>query len=158
DLVLTENTGRPFLAEGGVNMDGAAVARRVDLRGAEIGALRRDGIALNASDVRADEFVLTPASPPAGRILLRRAHCGTLGDNENFWSSKGGIELDDFRYDALKISPKVDDDDALDHRIRLLRHALDGYRPGPYDQLAVTLRASGNEEHASTVSLKKQQF
>ncbi|SDX27222.1 hypothetical protein SAMN05421504_102871 [Amycolatopsis xylanica] len=158
DLVLTENKDRPFIAEGGVNMDGCAVARRVDLRGAEIGSLSRDGIAVDASDVRADEFVLTPATPPAGRFLLRRAHCGTLGDNENFWASTGGIELDDFRYDALKVSPKVDDDDALNRRIHLLRHALDGYRPGPYDQLSATLRASGNEEHASTVSLKKQQF
>jgi hypothetical protein len=33
-----------------------------------------------------------------------------------------------------------------------------GYRPGPYDQLAHMLRAAGNEEHASTVALRKQQF
>ena len=89
---------------------------------------------------------------------LRRAHCGTLGDNENFWAATGGIELEDFRYDALKVAIKLDDDKALNRRIELLRKALDGYRPGPYDQLAATLRASGNEEHASTVSLKKQQF
>jgi hypothetical protein len=158
DLVLTEDKDRPFLAEGGVNLDGATVARRVDFRGAALGSLPRDGIALDASDVRADEFLLTPGVPPAGRVILRRAHCGTLGDNESFWASQGGIELDDFRYDALKVAIKLDDDKALNQRIELLRNALDGYRPGPYDQLAATLRASGNEEHASTVSLKKQQF
>jgi hypothetical protein len=158
DLVLTENRDRPFLAEGGVNLDGATVGRRVDFRGAELGSLPRDGIALDASDVRADEFLLFPGVPPAGRVILRRAHCGTLGDNESFWASQGGIELDDFRYDALKVAIKLDDDKALNRRIELLSKALDGYRPGPYDQLAATLRASGNEEHASTVSLKKQQF
>jgi hypothetical protein len=158
DLVLTENNDRPFQAEGGVNLDGATVTRRVDFRGAVLGSLARDGIALDASDVRADEFLLTPRDPPAGRVILRRAHCGTLGDNETFWAARGGIELEDFRYDALKVAIKLDDDRALDRRIDLLRNALDGYRPGPYDQLAATLRASGNEEHASTVSLKKQQF
>jgi hypothetical protein len=158
DLVLTEDKDRPFLAEGGVNLDGAAIARRVDLRGAELGSLQRDGIALDASDVRADEFLLTPGKPPSGRVVLRRAHCGTLGDNENFWTSTGGIELEDFRYDALKVAIKLDDDKSIDERIELLHNALDGYRPGPYDQLAATLRASGNEEHASTVSFKKQQF
>jgi hypothetical protein len=158
DLVLTEDKDRPFVAAGGVNLDGAIIARRVDLRGAELGSLSRDGIALEASDVRADEFLLTPGIPPSGRVGLRRAHCGTLGDNENFWAATGGIELEDFRYDVLKVAIKLDDDKALNRRIELLRKALDGYRPGPYDQLAATLRASGNEEHASTVSLKKQQF
>jgi hypothetical protein len=158
DLVLTEDKDRPFHAEGGVNLDGATIARRVDLRGAELGSLSRDGIALDASDVKADEFLLTPSHPPSGRVVLRRAHCGTLDDNENFWVSTGGIELEDFRYDALKIAIKLDDDKTIDKRIKLLRNALDGYRPGPYDQFAATLRASGNEEHASTVSFKKQQF
>jgi hypothetical protein len=158
DLMMTDDKNRPFHAAGGVNMDGAVVARRVDLRGAELGSLARDGIALDASDVKADEFLLTPGARPAGRIVLRRAHCGTLDDNENFWMSAGGIELDDFRYDALKVPIKLDDDKALDRRIVLLRNALDSYRPGPYDQLAGTLRSSGNEEHAATVSLKKQQF
>ncbi|MEC3980652.1 oxidoreductase [Amycolatopsis sp. H20-H5] len=158
DLVLTEDKDRPFLAAGGVNLDGAQVARRVDLRGAVLGSLPQHGISLDASDVNADEFLLTPSVPPNGRLVLRRAHCGTLDDNEHFWASAGGIELEDFRYDALKHGLKLDDDRALDHRIALLRQAMDGYRPGPYDQLAATLRASGNEEHASTVLLKKQQF
>ncbi|MFE6609986.1 oxidoreductase [Amycolatopsis sp. NPDC057786] len=158
DLILTENKERPFVAQGGVNLDGAQVARRVDFRGARLGSLPQHGIALDGSDVSADEFLLTPGVPPDGRIVLRRAHCGTLGDNEAFWASASGIELEDFRYDALQEDIALDDDRAIDHRIALLRKAMDGYRPGPYDQLAATLRASGNEEHASTVLLKKQQF
>ncbi|WP_326567238.1 oxidoreductase [Amycolatopsis rhabdoformis] len=158
DLVLTENKDRPFVAEGGVNLDGAQIARRLELGGAQLGSLPSHGIALDASDVTADEFLFGFHAPPAGRVVLRRAHCGTLGDTEEFWAAEDGIELDDFRYDALKRGIPLDDDRALDHRIALLSKAMRGYRPGPYDQLAATLRAAGNEEHASTVGLRKQQF
>ncbi|WP_239154281.1 oxidoreductase [Amycolatopsis sp. FDAARGOS 1241] len=158
DLVLTENKDRAFVAEGGVNLDGAQIARRLEFGGAQLGSLPAHGIALDASDVTADEFLLGLRTPPAGRVVLRRAHCGTLGDTEEFWAARDGIELDDFRYDALKRGIALDDDAALDHRIALLRKAMRGYRPGPYDQLAATLRAAGNEEHASTVGLRKQEF
>jgi hypothetical protein len=158
DLTLRDNNSRPFVAEGGVNLDGAQVARRVDLRGSQLGSLSPFLVALDAGDVAADEFTLTPAVPPAGRVVLRRAHCGTLTDNEAFWAASGGIELEDFRYDALGKSIPLADDKALDHRIDLLSRAMRGYRPGPYDQLAHMLRAAGNEEHASTVALRKQQF
>ncbi|MEV6895952.1 oxidoreductase [Amycolatopsis sp. NPDC051372] len=158
DLVLTENKDRAFVAEGGVNLDGAQIARRLELGGAQLESLPSHGIALDASDVTADEFLFGFRTPPAGRVVLRRAHCGTLGDTEEFWAAADGIELDDFRYDALKHGIPLDDDRALDHRIALLSKAMRGYRPGPYDQLAATLRAAGNEEHASTVGLRKQQF
>jgi len=66
----------------------------------------------------------------------------------------------DERAEALHslVLRSLDDDKALDERIELLRSAMRGYRPGPYDQLAHMLRAAGNEEHASTVALRKQQF
>ncbi|HWD04611.1 MAG TPA: oxidoreductase [Amycolatopsis sp.] len=158
DLVLTENKDRAFVAEGGINLDGAQIARRLELGGAQLGSLAPHGIALDASDVTADEFLLGLHTPPAGRVVLRRAHCGTLDDTEALWAARDGIELDDFRYDALKSPIALDDDAALTHRIALLRKAMRGYRPGPYDQLAATLRAAGNEEHAATVGLRKQQF
>ncbi|WP_033289954.1 hypothetical protein [Amycolatopsis jejuensis] len=158
DVVLTENKERPFLAEGGVNLDGAQIARKLDMNGAKLGSLAPHGIALDASDVAADEFILSPAEPPTGSVRLRRAHCGALADNEEVWAASDGVELDDFRYDALKHGIALDDDRALNRRIDLLRKAMRGYRPGPYDQLAATLRAAGNEEHASTVALRKQQF
>ena len=44
-------------------------------------------------------------------------------------------------------------------RLRWLRQAMrHRYRPGPYDQLAGLLRASGNDEHASTVLMEKQRL
>jgi hypothetical protein len=158
DLVCTANRERPFVAEGGVNLDGASVARRIDFAGASLGSLPRNGIALDAGDVSADEFVLMPAEPPRGRVVLHRAQCGTLSDNPYLWRATGGLQLEDFRYDAMKTPIELKDDKAVAERITLLRSAMGGYRPGPYDQLAGMLRASGNEEHASTVLMKKQQF
>jgi hypothetical protein len=158
DLLLRDDNSRAFVAEGGINLDGAQVARRVDIRGSQLGSFPPFNVALDAGDVAADEFTFTPSSPPGGRVVLRRAHCGTLTDNEAFWAATEGIELEDFRYDALKKGIPLDDDKSLDHRIELLRKAMRGYRPGPYDQLAHMLRAAGNEEHASTVALRKQQF
>jgi hypothetical protein len=158
DLAMTANRDRAFVAEGGVNLDGATVARRLDLEGAKLSSLSDHVPALDVSDVVADEFALTPGERPAGRVVLRRAHCGTLSDNAELWGASGGLELEDFRYDILKRPIDVKDDAAVEDRIRLLHNAMDGYRPGPYDQLAAMLRTSGNEEHALTVLFMKQQY
>ncbi|OZM72780.1 oxidoreductase [Amycolatopsis antarctica] len=163
DIVLTANRVqsagvREFRADGGVNMDGAQVARRVNLTGAVLGTSAAHDVALDVGDVAADEFLLTPSTPPAGRVILRRARCGTLDDNPAFWRAAGKIELEDFRYDAMSTPIAMEDDEAVENRIGLLHDAMDGYRPGPYDQLATMLRASGNEEHADTVLMRKQQF
>ncbi|WP_431903538.1 oxidoreductase [Amycolatopsis thermoflava] len=158
DISLTNAGEQPFRAEGGVNMDGAGAGRRIDFTGAELGSFNKHGIALDASDVGADEFLLNFGKPATGRVVLRHAHCQTLDDNQAFWAAEGGIELEDFRYDVLKRPIDMKDDAAVRDRIERLRTAMKGYRPGPYDQLAAMLRNSGNEEHASTVLFKKQQY
>lgn len=159
DVVLTANQDRPFIAAGGVTVDGAAAGRKVDLDGAELSSTKEHGIALDAGDVGADEMVLTPAETPDGMVLLSRAHCGTLDDNEQVWHAKGGVDVEDFRYDSLAEPVELRDDAAVQKRLRWLRKAMNGgYRPGPYDQLAAMLRTSGNDEHADTVLQRKQQF
>lgn len=158
NLSLTRSRDRHFRATGGVNMDGASAARRVDLTGAELDSVAGHDIALDASDLTSDEVLLNPGVPPRGRILLRHAHCRTLDDNDAFWATQGGIELEDFRYDVLRRPIEMKNDRAVNTRIKQLRDAMDGYRPGPYDQLAAMLRTSGNEEHADTVLFRKQQY
>jgi hypothetical protein len=158
NISLTSSGERPFRAAGGVNMDGAAAARRIDLSGVVLDSEAGHDIALDASDLSADELLLTPGPPPRGRILLRHAHCRTLEDNDAFWAASEGIELEDFRYDALRHPIAMQNDAAVARRIEQLRHAMAGYRPGPYDQLAAMLRTSGNEEHADTVLFRKQQY
>lgn len=158
DISLKRSPGRAFHVDGGVNMDGAAAARRVDLDGAVLESLAQHGVALDASDVRADEFLLTPGEEPVGQVVLRHAYCQVLDDNPLLWAAKGGLDLEDFQYDVFKEPIAISDDRAVLERITLLRKAMDGYRPGPYDQLAAMLRRSGNEEHAATVLFKKQQY
>ncbi|WP_246127345.1 oxidoreductase [Amycolatopsis rhizosphaerae] len=158
NISLTFSNDRSFRAEGGVNMDGASAARRIDLSGAVLGSGAGHDIALNASDLEADELVLNPSVPPQGRILLRHAHCRSLEDNDAFWETERGIDLEGFRYDALRHPIGLENDRAVDKRISQLREAMPGYRPGPYDQLAAMLRTSGNEEHADTVLFRKQQY
>lgn len=157
DLVMSSYIDEPFRADGGVNLDGAKIARRLALNGALLGSIGTP-IALDAGDAVADEFLLRPGAPPQGRVILRRARCGTLADNPALWQATGKLELDDFQYDALQRPIALDDDKAVLARVGLLRAAMNGYRPGPYDQLATMLRSSGNEEHASTVLMRKQQY
>ncbi|HET6500528.1 MAG TPA: oxidoreductase [Amycolatopsis sp.] len=158
DISLKQWGGRAFRAGGGVNMDGATAARRVDLTGALLLSLPEHRVALDASDVGADEFLLRPGERPRGRVVLRHAHCQTLDDNQVLWSAEDGLDLEDFRYDVFRHPIDMRDDKAVAERIERLARAMAGYRPGPFDQLAKMLRSSGNEEHAATVLFRKQQY
>lgn len=153
-----ERTRKPFVARGGLNLDGVQVARTLNLDGASLGDLKAN-VALDASDAMADEFRLTVGEQPQGRVILRRAQCGSLADNETLWAASGEVDVEDFRYDALDTPIDPTEDDAREEvrkRVNWLRKAMRGYRPGPYDQLAEVLRSSGNEEHAATVLMLKQ--
>lgn len=158
NIQLTANHDQPFVAQGGVSLDGAVVKRRIDLTGADLGAMPQHRVALDCGDAVADEFVFCFARPAQGRVQLARARCGTLSDDELLWKATGGLDLEDFRYDALADSIALHDDDVVRNRLQLLHDAIGGYRPGPYDQFAAMLRASGNEEHADTVLMRKQQY
>ncbi|SNR27108.1 hypothetical protein SAMN06265360_10121 [Haloechinothrix alba] len=197
DLLLGQADPPGIDAEGGVNLDGVKVTRRINLNATRLRSLPEvrlrvrhgplegsqglalntaevtteagahgehdtqrapRGIALDATDAVAEEFVLTPQYPPEGRVVLRRARCGTLDDNAQLWEASKGIELEEFQYDALREPIEIEDDGEVKRRLRRLRGAMRDYRPGPYDQLATMLRASGNEEHAATVSMRKQQY
>ncbi|MFC4005398.1 oxidoreductase [Prauserella oleivorans] len=166
-VLLTADRERPFRVRGGVTMDGAVVQRQLDLTGAELHGPPRENptphevdesVALDAGDTSADEFVLAPDVPPRGKVVLQRSRCGTLNDTEALWHAQGGLVLEDFRYDGLATPIELDDDVTVRKRLALLHDAIRGYRPGPYDQFAAMLRACGNEEHADTVLLKKQQY
>lgn len=158
DISIKRSSGRAFHVDGGVNMDGAVAARRVDLTGAVLKSLSQHEVALDASDVRADEFLLSVGEAPVGQVVLRHAQCQMLDDNPVLWAGGSGLDLEDFRYDMFKQPIGMQEDRVVLERIGLLRNAMRRYRPGPYDQLAAMLRRSGNEEHAATVLFKKQQY
>jgi hypothetical protein len=150
-----EQVDVPFSAHSEIRIRRAEVGRQTSFQGAELGS-KLDAMAINAFGLITQELRVRVASAPKGRISLRHARCASLADNAKFWDATGNIDLDDFRYDALSDPIKLDDDAQVKKRIKLLRTAMGEYRPGPYDQFASMLRASGNEEHASTVLVAKQ--
>ncbi|WP_424183518.1 hypothetical protein ACOBQX_16120 [Actinokineospora sp. G85] len=150
--------GKPFSAAGELRLRRAEIGRMANFDGAQLG-FGATRIALNAFGVRTQELHLLVDIPPQGRVDLRSLHCATLADNAVFWQSTGRVELEDFRYDALAEPIELTDDAAVANRLAWLRHAMRStYRPGPYDQLAAMLRASGNEEHAANVMVEKQRL
>lgn len=160
DLVcaIGERENQAFSAHGEIRIRRTEIGRQTNFQGAEVGSLL-NGTAINAFGLVTQELRLDVAIPPRGKVNLRHARCASLLDNDTFWDATGHIELDDFRYDALAVPIELDDDAQITRRLRLLRKAMGGsYRPGPYDQFAAMLRASGNEEHASTVLMAKQRW
>ncbi|OLF09431.1 hypothetical protein BLA60_19890 [Actinophytocola xinjiangensis] len=160
DLVCArgERDSQSFSAHGEIRVRRTEVGRQTTFQGAEIGS-SLSGTAINAVGLITQDLRLDVAVAPKGRVNLRHARCASLNDNDKFWDATGHIELDDFRYDALAVPIELDDDGQIKRRLRLLRKAMGGsYRPGPYDQFAAMLRASGNEEHAAEVLIAKQKW
>jgi hypothetical protein len=160
DLVCArgEREAQSFSAHGEIRIRRAEVGRQTTFQGAELGS-SLSGTAINAFGLITQDLRLDVAVAPKGRVNLRHARCASLNDNDRFWDATGHIELDDFRYDALAVPIELDDDAQIKRRLRLLRKAMGGsYRPGPYDQFAAMLRASGNEEHAAEVLIAKQKW
>jgi hypothetical protein len=158
DLICATRRGRSFSAHGEIRILRAQVGRETNFTGAELGS-GPSVTALNASGLITQALRLEVGVRPRGRINLRHARCLRLADNERFWDSEGRIDLDDFRYDTLAEPIPLEDDEQVRVRLRWMRHGMrDIYRPGPYDQFSAMLRASGNEEHASTVLLEKQRW
>jgi hypothetical protein len=158
DLVCARGEKQSFSAHGEIRIRRAEIGRQTNFQGAELGS-RLNVTAINAYGLITQELRVDVAAAPRGHVNLRHARCATLADNDKFWDATGHISLHDFRYDALAEPIELDDDVQVKHRLRLLRNAMgDIYRPGPYDQFATMLRASGNEEHASTVLIDKQRW
>lgn len=156
DLVCAASDSAPFSARGGVRMHGATVGRGTNFNGAILSA-PPPGSALDAFGMSTQELILTLERRPSGPVVLRHAHCNTLDDNETFWNATTQIDLEGFQYDALAEPVGLKDDARVAERMRWMHRTMSTtYRPGPYDQFASMLRASGNEEHASTVLMGKQ--
>ncbi|MFC6094292.1 hypothetical protein [Saccharothrix lopnurensis] len=157
DLICARGE-KEFVAHGGVRARRAQVGRMATFAGAVLGD-KLDAHALNVLGMQVQELVVTPITPPRGDVTLRQVRCTSLDDNENFWGATGRIDLEEFRYDSLRRPIDLRDDQEVARRLRWLSQAMRRtYRPGPYDQFAEMLRASGNDEHASAVLVEKQRL
>jgi len=118
---------------------------KVNLVNAEIGGV------LQWSGVESPEKIV---------LDLRFASVKTLWDEPNSWPTKGRLFLNEFKYD------EIGDDAPKDYKTRIewIRRQYDPenkkdfqFRPQPYEQLAVVLKKSGNEDDAKEVLVAKNE-
>ncbi|RJQ83448.1 oxidoreductase [Pseudonocardiaceae bacterium YIM PH 21723] len=142
-----------FTAHGGVRLHSTNVGRHVQLVGAALTA-PEDATALNLYGLSCRELGLALREPPDGAVVLSYAKCATLNDNEHLWAGENTVDLVDFSFDALH----TDAVSKARTRLGWISHATEYYSPGPYDQLAATLTAAGEDEEATAVLMEKQRL
>ncbi|PWI43447.1 oxidoreductase [Streptomyces sp. ICBB 8177] len=141
---------RRFVCEGGLRLDdgrfgNGIIADRASflLAGDQQLSLRR---------VQTPELRLTLQEPPTGRVSLAGARIGTLTDTPDSWPGAGGIDLTGCVYETLSARGPF----PLAARLAWLADATPEYSPGPYETLAQSLRAGGEDSEAREVLLAKQ--
>ncbi|MEV0052448.1 oxidoreductase [Saccharopolyspora shandongensis] len=153
DLVCS-SAERPFVADGEVQLRRAEIRRHTRFSGScHLG----DGgshNAINAIGLVTQELTVQPEGVPQGRILLTQGQCEYLADSQQLWAATGGVDIDGLSYAKLVPPLSTTDHRRLRERLQWLRRCT--YQPGPYDQLAKVVRATGNEEHAVKVLIAKQ--
>ncbi|MFB9906640.1 hypothetical protein [Allokutzneria oryzae] len=147
DLLCTHG----FLASGGVRVRLVEVHKMASFTGSVLGSAE-SRIALNAYGLSAQQLVVRFAEPPSGRVILTRATAVSVTDGEFLWAASGGVNLEDFRFEAITAQPEV----GVRTRLRWLRRVIPDFAPGPYDLFATFYRRSGHEERAVRVLLEKQ--
>ncbi|WP_233438470.1 hypothetical protein [Actinokineospora spheciospongiae] len=150
---------RGFRALGGVRIRLAEVGKRVTFQGARLGGRTKPGHpvptrVLQAYGLIAQELVLLfdERHPPAGSVALTRATAASVTDGPGLWAARGGVELEDFTYSAIRADPEV----TVRTRLRWLRQVQPDFAPGPYERLAAVYAEGGEEEMAQVVQLERQ--
>jgi hypothetical protein len=108
-------------------------------------------VALSLNNAVIDDLNLRTAGPATGQVDLRHARCAVLRDAPATWPAQ--IALDGFVYEAIDSSPAYL---AVKDRLRWLGRETAGFRPQPYEQLAVLYRRLGSDSAARHVLLAKQ--
>ncbi|MFI6739133.1 hypothetical protein ACIBI9_39945 [Nonomuraea sp. NPDC050451] len=132
---------------GRLDVSSAVLHGDLRLGGAAFG--QADGISLRASGMSARRLEFSPARPP-GRVEFDHAAVAVLADRQGSWpASSGQVALDQFTYQSLV------SDMTVRERLAWLVAGTPHAEPGPYNQLAICLRAAGLEREASQVLREK---
>ncbi len=138
--------GQGFTAEGTVRLRGARIDGTLSF---DQSALRAPGLrALHLSHARVEELILIPREPIKGHVTLGYSRIDVILDRRDVWPAD--LYLNGLVYQSLRGEP--------DDRRRLEWVARDpsGFRPQPYEQLAVWLRAIGREDLSRACQLARQ--
>ncbi|RZS37662.1 hypothetical protein EV193_105220 [Herbihabitans rhizosphaerae] len=150
-----------FRAVGGVRARLVEVGKIATFADARLGmeepptsGRTRNPLALNAYGLSAQQLILTfpKGRAPAGGVLLTRARVVSFVDGAELWAASGGVEVEDFTYDAIEARPEV----AVSVRLAWMRTVQPDFAPGPYERLAQVYRDGGDEERARQVQLERQ--
>ncbi|MGX7823787.1 hypothetical protein ACTG9Q_01720 [Actinokineospora sp. 24-640] len=150
---------RGFVAVGGVRVRLVEVGKMASFHGARLGgrthpAHPRTDKALSAYGLSAQELVLVfpPRFPPRGSVILTRAKVVSVIDGPALWEAVGGVDVEDFAFEAIAAQPEV----PVRTRLAWLRAVQPDFAPGPYEQLAAVYSAGGDEELAQRVLMERQ--
>ncbi|MFC5285562.1 hypothetical protein ACFPM7_00730 [Actinokineospora guangxiensis] len=150
---------RGFQAVGGVRVRLVEVGKMVSFDGARLGGRTHprhpvtDKV-LSAYGLTAHELVLTfpERLPPRGSVTLTRAKVVSVTDGPALWAAAGGVDVEDFAFEAIRAQPEV----SVRTRLHWLRAVQPDFAPGPYEQLAAVYADGGEEELAQKVLLERQ--
>ncbi|UVS82678.1 hypothetical protein Actkin_06452 [Actinokineospora sp. UTMC 2448] len=150
---------RGFQAIGGVRVRLVEVEKMVSFAGARLGGRthpdhHRTDKALSAYGLTAHELVLVfpERCPPRGAVILTRARVVSVTDGPALWAATGGVDIEDFAFEAISAQPEV----PVRTRLAWLRAVQPDFAPGPYEQLAAVYSDGGEEELAQKVLLERQ--
>jgi hypothetical protein len=148
NMIVTDQMecAQGFTAEGPVRLRGARVNGTLSF---DQGAIRAPGHrALHLSHARVEELILVPREPIEGQVTLAYSRIDVILDRRDVWPDD--LRLNGLVYETLRGEPN--------ERRRLDWVSRDpyGFRPQPYEQLAVWLRGIGREDLVRGCQLARQ--
>jgi hypothetical protein len=94
-----------------------------------------------------------------GTVDFTNARVGCLVDDPDSWPSKGNLRLAGFEYGSIESNTSIVYFDRLDWLERQHEpHLTDDFRPQPFEQLVKVLKATGREEEATKVAIRKLHY
>jgi hypothetical protein len=136
---------RGFTAEGPVRLRGARINGTLSFdQGSILAPGKR---ALHLSHARVQELILVPREPIQGQVHLGHSRIDVILDRPDVWPED--LRLNGLVYESLRGS-------AEGQRLNWIARDSHGFRPQPYEQLAVWLRRIGREDLGRRCQLAKQ--
>ncbi|MFK4274327.1 oxidoreductase, partial [Streptomyces milbemycinicus] len=139
-----------FECEGGVRLDDGRIGDAIDLDQARF--IMENDQELSLRRVQTPELRFLGERPQRGRVILSGARVVNLVDSSVSWPGPGGLTMAGFSYECLIPRGHF----PLARRLEWVAAATPEYAPEPYEMLANTLRASGEDADAREVLLAKQ--
>ncbi|MGD3104947.1 oxidoreductase [Streptomyces sp. YGL11-2] len=139
-----------FECEGGVRLDDGRFGDAVDLEHARF--VMESDQELSLRRIHTPELRFLGERPQRGRVILSGARVVNLVDKSASWPGLGGLMMAGFSYETLIPRGHF----PLAQRLQWVAAATPEYAPEPYEMLAASLRAMGEDADAREVQLAKQ--